>query len=65
MTTETKYSYQKKIKELEDELRKTTNDRYAYQLSVMEIFDGIVDVVSKGQSINTGWVLAKLKRCLK
>lgn len=65
MTLETKYSYEKKIKQLNDDLYVANEKLTSYRLAILNIYDGIVDVVSNGKQINTGWVLAKIKGCLK
>jgi len=63
MNHETKYQYQKRIKELEDENRKLEVKLYDYRTSVLEIFDGCLDV--KEEAISKNWVLKRLKRCFK
>lgn len=63
----TRYSYEKRIKELEQELGRTRDRLFFYRESVHEIYSGITQMLEKGDcsAINMGWVLNKMKRCLK
>lgn len=65
MKQETRYAYQQKIKNLEDKINVLESDLYVYRMSAQEIFDGICDVISENKSINIGWVLKRLRKCLK
>ncbi len=63
MKAETKHSYQKRIKELEAENCKLSNQLYNYRTTALEIFDGIADTCAEG--INKNWVLKRLRRCFQ
>lgn len=65
MTTETKYSYQKKIEALKAEAEQAKNDLWMYRQSVLEIYDGIAEVAGQQTSISIGWTLKKLRRLLR
>ena len=66
MKTETKYAYQKRIKELEVQNKKLSSALYDYRSSCMEIYDGCVEITSKlGNNINISWLLARLRRNFK
>lgn len=55
---------QRRIKELEREVQKKTDDLQSYRMTVMEVFDGIVGLPKEGD-ISKNWVLKQMKRCFK
>lgn len=63
MKTETKYHYEKRIKELKTELAEANDKIYSYRTSAMEIFDGLAEV--SGDSVSKNWLLKRLRRCFK
>lgn len=65
MKAETKYAYEKRIKELESQLRIANSKLFNYRSSAMEIFDGVCEVISKKENISMPWVLQRLKRCFE
>jgi len=65
MKPETKYSYQKRIKELEDRIRILENRNYLYHATAMEIFDGVLEVMKSGSSLSNSWVLGRFKKCFR
>lgn len=65
LSEETKHNYQKRIKDLEVSNRELCDKLYAYKTSMIEIFDGISEVVSENKNVNTGWILKRLRRCFR
>lgn len=65
MNNETKYQFQKRIKELEQDASKLRHELYIYRTCVIEIYDGVCDVMRKNQSISMAWILERAKRCFK
>ncbi len=66
MKTETKYNFQKRIKQLEIENLRLENDLYEYRQSVSSVFDGLVEVLGKGSTVaGINWILQRMKRLLK
>lgn len=63
--TKTRYAYEKRIRELEQENCKLSNDLYSYRQTVLEIFEGITSMENLGNGLKVTWVLQRLRRCLK
>lgn len=64
MENETRYSYQKKIKELEELNDRLSNQKYEFKQACSEIYEAIADLASKNSTaIDTGWILKRLRRC--
>ena len=62
MNQETRYSYEKKIKELQEEIRRLS----PYRETCLSIFDGCKDVVDgKGSALNVVWVMERLRWLFK
>lgn len=61
MNKETRYSYQKRIKELEAEVRRLR----LYRDLAIEVYDGVLEVWGDGKQISMGWILKKFKWLLK
>ncbi len=65
MNDETKYSYQKKIRELEiwsRDLERQLND---YRVTCLEIFDAITDNFGSNKGTSEAWILKRMRRCFK
>lgn len=63
MKKETKYRYEKRIKELESENLRLLDHLYDYRTACSEIYDGIVQALTKGHtSTSIPWILLRLKR---
>lgn len=62
MKSNTKYRYEKRIKELELELQETDNKLFEYKAVAREIFDTTVQLITSGEAINKGWIISKYKR---
>lgn len=63
MDTETRWSYQKKIRELERENSKLKDDLYQFRTASSEIYDGVMQVIEqRALDIPCLWVLKRLKR---
>lgn len=64
MNADTKYSYQKRISELERENRELASKLYDYRQTVLEIFDMIASL-KNGNYFDPQAYLKKIRRCLK
>lgn len=63
---ESEYKLRKRIKELESENRRLSNDLYLFRQSCLEVYDGCIDVIGKDSlNIRIGWLLAKLRKLIK
>lgn len=61
MDQETRYRLEKRIRELQREV-----DRLRpYRETALEIYDGLVEQVGKGQGIGISWLLGRFKWLLK
>lgn len=65
MNAKTRYSYEKRIKELEQRNVKLSNDLHLYRSLAMEIFSTISQLASEGKTISQGWLIGKFKSCLR
>lgn len=65
MKRETKYQYEKRIKELQSKVDELNEKIYCYKTSALEIYDGVINAVSKNETINRSYILERLKRCFK
>lgn len=66
MKTQSKYSYQKRIKDLEEESLRLRSNLEDYRSTVLFIYDGLVDVVNgNNTSIKVSWLMQRIRRCLK
>jgi predicted RNase H-like nuclease (RuvC/YqgF family) len=63
MKSETVYSYQKKIKDLEERNKELADKLYNFRTSIIEIFDGVTDV--KDQAVDKNWILKRMRRCFQ
>jgi hypothetical protein len=61
MTQETRYSYQKKIKELEREISRLV----PYEILCKDIFVWVSDQVHQKEFISQGWLLKQFNRVFK
>lgn len=59
-----RWYYQKRIEELERDLAAATDKLYQYRSAVIEIYDEIA-TPPDGASLRPGWILGKIKRCLR
>lgn len=62
MISQTKYSYQKRIKDLESQLASAKNDLYQFRTACLEIYDGLILVLKDNKNISIPWILEKFKR---
>lgn len=63
MKTETKYAYQKRIKELETENSRLRDALYEYKTACSDIYNGCVESLgNKSFTINISWVMERMKR---
>jgi uncharacterized membrane-anchored protein YhcB (DUF1043 family) len=62
MKQSTKYQYEKRIKELQEELNTTKAHLYNYKELTREIFNVLTEMVQTSKQVNQGWLLAKFKR---
>lgn len=62
----TRYAYEKRIKQLEQELSEAHFHRGSYKAAIQMIFDGVIEVVTKGSThIDIAWILKQIKPLLK
>lgn len=63
MNSETRYRYEKRIRELESKVNRLESDVHQFRSACSEIYDGMVEVLGKdGKSLNPAWILQILKR---
>ena len=65
MNQTTRYNYEKRIKELQHENARLSDERYIYKAAVTEIYDGVLSCVKSNTSICKGWILERTKKCFK
>ena len=66
MNGETRYRYEKRIRELEAKKAELEDKLYLYRTTVLDIYEGCVELVQKGStSLSVGWVLGRIRRCLR
>lgn len=66
MKTHTKYFYQKRIKQLEEENTRLHNEIYEYRTACSEIYAEAIEVLKQEKTGLAIWyLLGRLKRCWK
>jgi len=66
MKSETQYAYRKRIAELEGELNGVYSKLADYKDTVRQIYDGLIEVTSNGNtSVKVSWLLSCIRKCLK
>lgn len=61
MTEQSRYRYEKRIAELEAEVRKLR----PYKSELINIYDGVAQVVTEGNTISQGWILKRIGEILR
>jgi len=61
MDQETRYQYQKRIRELERENARLRD----YRDLAMSIYDSILEVMGEGKTLNQVWILKQYRRVMK
>lgn len=62
MDKNTKYRYEKRISELQNELKDKEAALYEYKQLSLDVFDTIAGMIQDGKQINQGWLIKKFKR---
>lgn len=62
---ETRFSYEKSIRELTAERNKLREDLFCYRTAAMAIFDGLTGLKEPISGVSVVWVLSKLRGCFK
>ena len=62
MDKNTKYRYEKRISELQEELKNIEHALFEYKQLSLDIFNVITDMVQNDKQINQGWLIKKFKR---
>lgn len=65
LSDETKYSYQKRIKELEEKNDELSDKLYNYRTTALEIYDAVAENAGSGDGISKKWILQKFRKCLQ
>lgn len=61
-----RYFYEKHIEELVRENAKLADKLFNYRTTVLEIYDGIIVGENRGDDVTSnGWLLGRIRRCLK
>lgn len=61
MNQETRYQYEKRIKELQTEC----DDLRRYRTLALDIFNAVTDQIIKNEGIHTGWIVKQYKIVFK
>lgn len=65
MKQTTKYNYEKRIKELQEELRKANDDLYEYKQLALSIHADLTQMVRESKQISQGYILSLYKRVFR
>jgi prefoldin subunit 5 len=65
MTEKSRYSYEKRIEDLERHNLDLADRHAKLYNTTMEIFDGVQQCAEKGTGINLGWLIAKYRRFIR
>ena len=61
MKEKTRYNYEQRIKELEDQVYDLEN----YKQVSVNIFNTVTDMIAEGKGINTGWIVKQYRGVFK
>lgn len=63
MKEASRHNYEKRIRELNQELNDAANKLYEYRTAIHCIYDGLTEIDGNGVSKN--WIMKCIKRCLR
>lgn len=66
MNSETKYAFQKRIRELEIQNSKLSDNLYSYRTTLLEIYDEVAKNAHDKAALNFSYILQRIRlRCFK